>query len=82
MKASLTALTLLAAAASTSAFAPAAPAFTRVASPLCAEAEAAAEKKELVLDTNFEDVNVVKLLGLKRLKKKARKNKSTGNGGK
>lgn len=83
MKASITALTLLAAVASTSAFAPAAPAFTRVATPLSAEADAAkAEKKVLVLDTNFENVNVVKLLGLQRLKKKARKNKSTTNGGK
>lgn len=53
--------------------------------PLSAEADAAAaktEKKELVLDTDFENVNVVKLLGLQRLKKKARKNKSTTNGGK
>ena len=85
MKASITTLTLLAAVASTSAFAPASPAFTRVATPLSAEADAAAaktEKKELVLDTDFENVNVVKLLGLQRLKKKARKNKSTTNGGK
>jgi|EP00979_Chaetoceros_neogracilis_P001673 hypothetical protein len=80
MKASITALTLFAVTATTSAFAPATPAFTRVGTPLAAEAEA--EKQEVVLDTNFDDVNIVKLLGLARLKKKARKNKSKANDGK
>jgi hypothetical protein len=68
-----TAFTVLALASSAVAFAPSAPAFTRVATPLNAEA------KELVLDTKFEDVNVVKLLGLKRVKKIARKNKRKKN---
>ena len=31
--------------------------------------------KELVLDTNFDEVNIVRLLGLKRVKKLARKSK-------
>ena len=78
MKSFVTALTLLAATATTSAFAPASPAFTRVATPLAAEAE----KIEVVLDTDFEGVPLVKLLGLARLKKKARKNKSKSNDGK
>ena len=38
-----------------------------------------AEKKELVLDTNFDDVNVVRLLGLQRVKKIIRKNKRGNN---
>mmetsp|Transcript_8377 Transcript_8377/g.12602 ORF Transcript_8377/g.12602 Transcript_8377/m.12602 type:complete len:81 (+) Transcript_8377:75-317(+) len=33
------------------------------------------EKSDLVLDTNFDEVNIVKLLGLKRVKKMIRKNK-------
>ena len=76
MKATISAITLLAAASTTAAFAPATPAFTRVASPLAAE-----PKKELVLDTNFDEVDLVTLLGLKRLKKKARKGKAKTNKG-
>eukprot|EP00559_Dactyliosolen_fragilissimus_P005694 CAMPEP_0184855226 /NCGR_PEP_ID=MMETSP0580-20130426/534_1 /TAXON_ID=1118495 /ORGANISM="Dactyliosolen fragilissimus" /LENGTH=99 /DNA_ID=CAMNT_0027349683 /DNA_START=44 /DNA_END=343 /DNA_ORIENTATION=+ len=34
-----------------------------------------AQEKELVLDTNFDDVNIVRLLGLNRVKKLARKYK-------
>ena len=33
------------------------------------------EKKDLVLDTDFDDVNIVRLLGLNRVKKIVRKNK-------
>jgi len=80
MKGSITAFAVLALTASTSAFAPACPSFTRVATPLNAEVEGKkAEKKELVLDTNFEGVNIVKIMGLRRVKKLARKNKGKGN---
>lgn len=71
-----TALALLALTSSTAAFAPA-PSFTRVATPLNAEGDA----KELVLDTNFEGVDLVKVLGLKRIKKLARKSKRKKNKG-
>eukprot|EP00558_Chaetoceros_sp_UNC1202_P002981 CAMPEP_0197232552 /NCGR_PEP_ID=MMETSP1429-20130617/813_1 /TAXON_ID=49237 /ORGANISM="Chaetoceros sp., Strain UNC1202" /LENGTH=77 /DNA_ID=CAMNT_0042690615 /DNA_START=68 /DNA_END=301 /DNA_ORIENTATION=+ len=76
MKGSITAITALALVATTSAFAPATPTFTRAATPLNAEAE----KKELVLDTNFEEVNLVRLLGLKKARKIARKNKRKKGG--
>jgi len=69
-----TAFTVLAIASTAAAFAPTAPAFTRVATPLNAEAP-----KELVLDTNFDEVNIVRLLGLKRVKKLARKSKKKKN---
>lgn len=72
MKLFFTGIITLAFASSIAAFVPA-PHFSRKVTPLCAE------KKELVLDTNFENVNVVRLLGLKRLKKKNRKNKSKAN---
>ena len=39
------------------------------------EKKAGGEKKELVMDTNFENVNVVRLLGLKKVKKMVRKGK-------
>lgn len=63
-----------------SAFAPSLPVF--VSSKSYAPLYAEAEKKEVVLDKNFDDVNIVKLLGLRRLKKKMRKNKSKANRGK
>ena len=69
-----TAFTVLAVASTAAAFAPSTPAFTRVATPLQAE-----PAKELVLDTNFDEVNIVKLLGLKRVKKIARKMKAKKN---
>jgi hypothetical protein len=72
MKGSISLFAAITLVSSASAFVPA-PAFNRVATPLFAE------KKELVLDTNFENVNVVRLLGLKRLKKKSRINKSKAN---
>lgn len=76
MKSIISVLLLIAAAATCSAFAPSARAFGgRLHTPLNAETE----KKEIVLDKNFDDVNIVKLLGLKRLKKKIRKNKSKAN---
>ncbi len=37
--------------------------------------EAKKEKKEVVIDTNFDEVNIVRLLGIKRVKKMARKSK-------
>ena len=70
MKGPITAIIALALATSAAAFAPATP-FVAKPTALCAEAE----KKELVLDANFDDVNVVKLLGLQRVKKMIRKNK-------
>eukprot|EP00554_Chaetoceros_debilis_P005413 CAMPEP_0194072528 /NCGR_PEP_ID=MMETSP0149-20130528/254_1 /TAXON_ID=122233 /ORGANISM="Chaetoceros debilis, Strain MM31A-1" /LENGTH=77 /DNA_ID=CAMNT_0038752421 /DNA_START=48 /DNA_END=281 /DNA_ORIENTATION=- len=70
MKGSIAAFAALALSTSASAFVPATPAFSRVATSVNAE-----EKKELVLDTNFEDVNVARLLGLKKIKKKIRKMK-------
>ena len=77
MKAFISVLLFIAAAATCSAFAPSARAFSgRLNTPLNAETE---KKKEIVLDKNFNDVNIVKLLGLKRLKKKIRKNKSKAN---
>jgi hypothetical protein len=72
MKGSISLFAAITLVSSASAFAPA-PSFSRVATPLFAE------KKEMVLDTNFENVNVVRLLGLKRLKKKSRKSKSRAN---
>ena len=36
----------------------------------------AKEESELKLDTNFDDINVVRLMGLQRMKKMIRKNKS------
>lgn len=76
MKSFISVLLLIVAVATCSAFAPSPRAFNaRLHTPLNAEAE----KKEVVLDKNFDDVNVVKLLGLKRLKKKIRKNKSKAN---
>ncbi len=38
------------------------------------------EKKEVVIDTNFDNVNIVKLLGMKRVKKMARKAKRNAEG--
>jgi hypothetical protein len=70
MKGPITATIALALATSAAAFAPATP-FIAKPTALCAEAE----KKELVLDTNFEDVDVVRLLGLNKVKKMIRKNK-------
>ena len=70
MKWPITATIALALATSAAAFAPAIP-FIAKSTALCAEAE----KKELVLDTNFEDVDVVRLLGLNKVKKMIRKNK-------
>ncbi len=72
MKGSIAAFTVLALSASTSAFVPATPSFTRATTVVRAEGE----KKELVLDTNFDDINVVKLMGLRKMKKKVRKMKS------
>jgi hypothetical protein len=78
MKTAAVATVLLATAASVSAFAPSA-AFTRQASPLFAEATATEKtvkvKNELFLDENFEGVNIVRLMGLQKMKKKARRNK-------
>ena len=74
MKGSITAAIALALVTSSAAFAPAAP-FVTKSTALSAEAE----KKELVLDTNFDDVNIVRLLGLKRVKKMIRKSKTNKN---
>ena len=43
-------------------------------------AEGEKEKKEVVLDTNFDEVNIVRLLGMKRVKKMARKSKRKAEG--
>jgi len=40
----------------------------------------AEEKKEMVMDTNFDNVNIVRLLGLKKVKKMARKSKRKSEG--
>lgn len=76
MRSFISVLLFIAAVATCSAFAPSAPAFGGRANTLL---NAEPEKKEVVLDKNFDDVNIVKLLGLKRLKKKIRKNKSKAN---
>ena len=62
--------TLALVAASASAFAPSASVAPRA--PVTA-LQAEAEKSELLVDDNFDDVNLVGLLGLKRLKKISRK---------
>ena len=51
----------------------------RVSTTVFAE-EAKKEKKEVVMDTNFDDVNIVRLLGMKRVKKMARKSKRSAEG--
>ena len=43
-------------------------------------AEGEKEKKEVVIDTNFDEVNIVRLLGMKRIKKMARKSKTKAEG--
>ncbi len=73
MRATITATIALAAASSASAFVPTSNAFTPRAPVTKVFAEG--EKTELVLDTNFDEVNIVKLLGLKSVKKAIRKNK-------
>jgi hypothetical protein len=46
------------------------------------ENKAGGEKKELVMDSNFENVNIVRLLGLKKVKKMVRKGKRKAAEGK
>ena len=83
MKATATAIIALAFAPATTAFAPSSRvSVSRTASTkIFAEEEKKTEKTELVLDTNFDEVNVVKLLGLKKVRKIIRKNKSKAEGG-
>jgi len=57
------------------AFAPSATFSPRLSTLVCAEAE----NKELVLDTNFDEVDLVRLLGLKKVKKLVRKSKRKQN---
>lgn len=76
---------VLAFAATASAFAPA-PTFSTSKTSLFAEEEAKAKetpKAAVALDdTNFEDVNVVRVMGLKRVKKMIRKYKRENNASK
>mmetsp|Transcript_10626 Transcript_10626/g.12528 ORF Transcript_10626/g.12528 Transcript_10626/m.12528 type:complete len:87 (+) Transcript_10626:98-358(+) len=78
-----TLFTVLAFAASASAFAPAQTFSTRTS--LFAEEEAKAKETPKAAaavaldDTNFEDVNVVRVMGLKRVKKMIRKYKRENN---
>ncbi len=73
MKTSITAAITLLTASTTTAFVPVANTFV----PRIPATKAFAEggKSELVLDTDFDEVNIVRLLGLKRVKKIVRKNK-------
>mmetsp|Transcript_22311 Transcript_22311/g.27352 ORF Transcript_22311/g.27352 Transcript_22311/m.27352 type:complete len:84 (+) Transcript_22311:78-329(+) len=76
MKSTVAAAALLALTSTASAFAPTANTFVAKApTKLFAEAE----KEEMVLDTNFDDVNLARLLGLRRVKKIIRKKKSQRN---
>ena len=74
MKASATAIIALALTPAVTAFAPSSTvSASRTASTkIYAEEE---KKTELVLDTNFDEVNIVRLLGLKKVRKIVRKNK-------
>ena len=73
MKTQITTTIALALLATSSAFAPSS--IPRVNTAISAEKV----KKELVLDTDFEKVNIVRLLGLRRLKKMSRKLKKQSN---
>ena len=70
----ITATLVLAATSTASAFVPTANTFVRTQGQASTKVFAE-EKKELVLDTNFDEVNIVRLLGLKSVKRIIRKNK-------
>ncbi len=68
-------LLLLAALASTAAFTQLPPAKWGINPQTISKTQLFEEKKDLVLDTNFDDINIVRLLGLNRVKKLIRKGK-------
>jgi hypothetical protein len=79
MKSALISVIVALATSSASAFAPSTISNAR-ASTTKTFAEDEKKTTELVLDTNFDEVNIVKLLGLKKVRKIMRKNKRKSEG--